>query len=339
MPKPRTSLRQASREPVRPPRTQGAPGPEASAPRYADLRIGDLFTFLSVHRNASITAAARELRVSPSQVSKAISRLESQLRVRLLSRSSRGVALSAVGRRMLPLVEEAVDRLRALARTEGAATTDLTLAAPSWLVHLFLPAIAGSLSDLRVRGLQLPPPLLRAYAAENFFDLTLVTSDVERFPETWVPTHVGEIRKALFGAPSLVEELGPQPVDATRLLSIPFVSPIYNLNGQFVPVEDDCPITHAERVIGHEAQTIGLALELAASSRQLVFGPQVAARRFLATGALAEIRVRGWDVTEPLYVVANGDRVLARVQRAIVGALRDALSGLAPGDVAPASAR
>jgi DNA-binding transcriptional LysR family regulator len=42
----------------------------------ADLRVGDLMTFLAVRRSGSITAAARELKVTPSQVSKAISRLE-----------------------------------------------------------------------------------------------------------------------------------------------------------------------------------------------------------------------------------------------------------------------
>lgn len=293
-----------------------------------DMRVGDLFTFLSVHRNASITAAARELRVTPSQVSKAITRLEGQLHMKLLARSSRGVSLSESGRRILPLVEDAVSRLRQLARDETAATTDVTLAAPSWLVHLFLPPIANALPDLRVRGLELPPPLLRAYAAENFFDLTLVTSDVERFPGAWVSTHVGSIRKALFGAPSVVHALGEQPLDVARLRGVPFVSPIFNLNGQFVPVDDDCPLGHSERTIGHEAQTIGLALELAATSEQVVFGPAVAARRYVASGALSEIRVNGWDVTEPLYVVLNGDRVLARVQKAVERALRSALQSL-----------
>ncbi len=296
------------------------------------MRLGDLFTFLAVQRNASITGAARELRVSPSQVSKAITRLEDQLHIKLLSRSSRGVSLSEGGRRLLPYVEDAVGRLRLLGRDDtSAGSTDLTLAAPSWLVHLFLPAIASSQPELRVRGLELPPPLLRAYAAENFFDLTLVTSDEQRFPGAWVSTHVGEIRKALFGTPALAQSLGTMPLDPSALKHVAFVSPIFNLNGQFVPVDDDCPLTHDDRTVGHEAQTIGLALELAATTNQLVFGPSVAARRYLSSGALVEVKVRGWDVTEPLFIVSNSDRVLARVQKAIVRALRGALRGLGSG--------
>jgi DNA-binding transcriptional LysR family regulator len=306
-----------------------SPGTLRIPPRYTDMRLGDLFTFLAVHRNASITGAARELRVSPSQVSKAVSRLEDQLNIKLLSRSSRGVSLSEGGRRLLPYVEDAVGRLRLLGRdSTNSGATDLTLAAPSWLVHLFLPAIASSQPELRVRGLELPPPLLRAYAAENFFDLTLVTSDEQRFPGAWVSTHVGEIRKALYATPELARSLGAMPLEPDALKPVAFVSPIFNLNGQFVPVDDDCPLTHDDRTVGHEAQTIGLALELAATTGQLVFGPAVAARRYLASGALVELKVRGWDVTEPLFLVTNSDRVLARVQKAIVRALRAALRGL-----------
>ena len=138
--------------------------------RIGELRLGDLSTFLAVRRAGSITGAARELRVTPSQVSKAITRLESALRVQLLSRSSRGVALSETGRRVLPHVETAVARLLLIGRAEAEALPELTVAAPSYLLGQFLPTIASSQPQLRVRGLELPPALVRAYAAENFFD-------------------------------------------------------------------------------------------------------------------------------------------------------------------------
>ena len=307
----------------------------ATSSRFADLRLSDLITFLTVYRHQSVTAAARELRVSPSHVSKSMGRLEEQLGFVLLSRGAKGVALSESGRRVLPYVEDLVSRLRRLGHEEISGAAALTLAAPSWLVHLFLPVIANAQPELRVRGLELPPPLLRGYAADNFFDLTLITSDVDRFPGAWVSTRVGEIRKGLFATPALARRLAngvSGPLDPKRVLGVPFVSPIFNLNGQFVLVDDDCPLTHADREIGHEAQTIALALEIAAVTGQLVFGPCIAARRYVESGALVEIDVRGWNVTEPLYVVCNADRVLARVQTGIVKALRAAVGDLATGE-------
>jgi DNA-binding transcriptional LysR family regulator len=296
----------------------------------SELRVGDLLTFLAVQRSESITAAARELRVTPSQVSKAIGRLEEQIHVKLLARSSRGVSLSESGRRILPHVESAVARLRQIRRADTPEEVELTFAAPSYLTGIFLPAIATSMPQLRVRGLEMPPALVRAYAAENFFDMTLLPSGLERLPSTWVATHAGTLRKVLLGTPQMARRLGPPPVAVERLEKVPFIGPVYNADGQFVPVDDDCPLPHTDRLLGHEAQTIGLALELAARSDQLVFGPAIAAKRHLDAGLLVEITVRGWDVVDPLYLACNGDRVLSKVQSTILRTVQGELAALDP---------
>src|SRR6201999_2428558 len=98
------------------------------------------------------------------------------------------------------------------------------------------------------------PALVRAYAVENFFDLALIVGD-EQLPGAWVNLAVGHVRKALYAPPELVRTLGPLPVDPRKLLELPFVTPIYNVNGQFVPADDDCPLSHSRRIPGHQSQT------------------------------------------------------------------------------------
>lgn len=297
--------------------------------RLDDLRFADVLTFLSVQRWSSITGAARALKVTPSQVSKAMARLESQLGVTLLTRSARGVQVSNAGKRILPQLEEIAGRLRRLRRDGPQESEKLTLAAPSYLTGQFLPHMALRLPSLRMRGLELPPALIRAYAAENFFDLALTIGE-EKLPATWVTVKVGETRRALFGPPAMVQALGRQPVAVEKIRELPFVCPIYNLNGQFVPVDDGCPLGYGERVLGHEAQTIGVGLQLAAGTRQVIYGPVIAARPYLDRGDLAEIAVRGWEGRDPLHVACNGERVLARTQREIVAALKERLAALDP---------
>jgi len=176
---------------------------------------------------------------------------------------------------------------------------------------------------LRVRGIELAPALVRAYAPENFFEMAILARSADRMPRTWVSVRVGEMRCGLFATPDLARRLGPAPVSVDKLRSVPFVTPIYHAEGRYFAVDDDCPLSLAERKSGHSAQTIGIALELAARAHQLVFGPVVAARRHVATGALVEIEVRGWSVREPLYVTCNADRMMAKVQTAVVKALRE----------------
>jgi len=55
-----------------------------------------------VARLGSFSAAARELAVAPSVVTKRITRLEERMRTRLIARSTRGLSLTAAGERFLP---------------------------------------------------------------------------------------------------------------------------------------------------------------------------------------------------------------------------------------------
>jgi hypothetical protein len=162
---------------------------------------------------------------------------------------------------------------------------------------------------------------MRAYATENLFQVAL-TIGAEKLPSAWVSTRAGNVRRALFGSPELGKKLGHTP-STTKLAGIPFVLPVYNSSGQFLPGDDGCPIPREERIIGHEAATIGVALELAAATNQLVFGPVLAARTLVLAGRLVEVRVPGWRLVDNLYFHANADRVLARVQKAVVEALRE----------------
>lgn len=61
------------------------------------VSLDDVSVFVAVVEKQSFSAAARELRISPSAVSKRITRLEYQLRATLINRSSRRISLSAAG--------------------------------------------------------------------------------------------------------------------------------------------------------------------------------------------------------------------------------------------------
>jgi DNA-binding transcriptional LysR family regulator len=295
-----------------------------------DVRVADLLTFLAVQRTSSITAAARELRVTPSQVSKAIARLERHTGIRLLARSTRGISLTEAGRAMVGRVLNAVAALRALRKPETQSDgLDLTIAGPSYLVTHLMPTVATSHPRLHVRGLELAPAYLRAYVTENVYDAALMVGELEGRPSTWTSDVVGEVRAALLAPPAVAAKLTPFPVSPERVRFLPFVVPTTAPSDRFVALEDACPLKREERVVGHETQTIGAALEFAAQTDRVVFGPIIAARRLIESELLVEVPVIGWSVSESLHVVCNGNRVLATVRKAMLRALRDALSTMA----------
>lgn len=74
------------------------------------MNTSDLDTLLQVVRLGSFSAAARELAVDPSSVSRVVASLEAELGARLLQRTTRKLALTEAGalfvERVAPLVEE-----------------------------------------------------------------------------------------------------------------------------------------------------------------------------------------------------------------------------------------
>ena len=292
-----------------------------------ELRLADLLTLLAVQRCGTISGASRELGVTPSQVSKAISRIERYYGVRLLSRGPRGVVPTPAARRMLPRIARAIEQIRATDGTHGDRDPELelTMAGPSYVLSYVLSAVAGLLPRARVRDLELAPAYLRAYVAEDVFDVALSPGGMHSRPASWTSDPVGEVRTVLLGRPSFVARLGPLPLTAERVRTLPFIGPAPLGRDRFVAVSDNCPLSPEERIVAHEVQTVGTALEFACQSDYLVFGPAMAAARFIESGALVEVPVAGWDVRDPLYVLCNRDRVLARVRTAVVRAAKDVL--------------
>ena len=295
-----------------------------NAPR--ELRFADIDTFLLVHRLGSVSAAARELMVTASQVSKAVRRIEEHFGVRLFQRSARGMILSEQGHRLAPRLEEILARLRDAARSDDPARERIvTIAAPSYVSAFLVPDLARAVPEMRIRSLEMPPAALRALAGESAFDAAILAG-APRLPSTWEVTLIGTCRIALFASPRVAEEIGPQPVGPQRLRPFAFVHPVCKVGGTSVPVDDDCPM--AERRRGHEAQSFGVALELAARTDQLVYGPAFAAAQQLKSGTLVEVAVQGWNNCAEMYFACNAETMLARVQSTYVEVLRQSLARL-----------
>jgi DNA-binding transcriptional LysR family regulator len=78
-----------------------------------------LHAFLAVARSRSFTAAARDLGVSRSAVSQSVRQLEAELRVTLVTRTTRSMSLTDAGRRLVKSAGPAFAQVR-------AALTDIT---------------------------------------------------------------------------------------------------------------------------------------------------------------------------------------------------------------------
>ena len=83
--------------------------------------LNDLLAFVTVARQGSFTRAAGTLGVTPSALSQAISGLEDGLKIRLLTRTTRSVAPTSAGERLMKAIGHRFDEIEA----ELDALTDL----------------------------------------------------------------------------------------------------------------------------------------------------------------------------------------------------------------------
>src|ERR1700727_3840890 len=73
--------------------------------------LADLTAFVAVADHLSFRAAASQLGVTPSALSHSMRQLEERLRLRLLHRTTRSVALTDAGLRLLERLRPAMDQI------------------------------------------------------------------------------------------------------------------------------------------------------------------------------------------------------------------------------------
>ncbi|MBI5070772.1 MAG: LysR family transcriptional regulator [Deltaproteobacteria bacterium] len=104
--------------------------------------LNALNAFIAVARHRGFAAAARHLGVSTSALSQSVRQLEARLGVSLLTRTSRTVALTDAGQRLLEhsgaAVDQALEALKTVTARPGEVTGRVRLSVPTLAVPLIL---------------------------------------------------------------------------------------------------------------------------------------------------------------------------------------------------------
>lgn len=185
--------------------------------------ISDVNAFLLVARSRGFRQAARESGVSSSALSDAVKRLEDELGVRLLNRTTRSVLPTDAGRLLLerlgPAFAEVASALGEVKSSRGRTAGELRLNVPMSAARLVLPAIV--------------PPFLKAYpdirleivTDENFVDIIESGCDAgirydERLEQDMVALPIGprQQRYALAASPHYLATRG-KPQHPSDLLA------------------------------------------------------------------------------------------------------------------------
>lgn len=168
-------------------------------------RLLDLDAFMAVAEKRSFTRAAADLDLSQSALSHTIRRLEARLGVRLLTRTSRSVAPTEAGERLLRTLRPAIDRIDVELQSIGelrerpAGTIRITTSDHAARTCLW-PALRGMLRDY-------PEVKIELHIDNGFIDLAGEGFDAgvrlgEALARDMIAVRIGpDLRMAIVGSP------------------------------------------------------------------------------------------------------------------------------------------
>jgi DNA-binding transcriptional LysR family regulator len=176
--------------------------------------LSQLAVLAAVAQNGSFRGAARELGIAPSAISHAVSSLESSLGVRLLARTTRSIAPTEAGARLLerlrPALSEIDRALETAIEARDVPAGNLRLTVPRTAAYLVLAPKLGAFAKAY------PDIVLDVVIEDRFTDVVAGGFDAgvrlgESLQRDMIAVRIGPpIRGAVVGAPSYFEKM-PRP--------------------------------------------------------------------------------------------------------------------------------
>ncbi|MDE9432650.1 LysR substrate-binding domain-containing protein [Xenorhabdus bovienii] len=250
-----------------------------------------LEVFVRVSEVRSFTAAGNQLGVSSSAISKAISRLEEKLRVRLFHRSTRTVTLTPEGtlflkrcRRILNEIEAAENEL---SQSQSVPSGKLKVSMPSIGV-LFMPKFAKFSQQYPEIELEIDSTDGLVDLIEEGFDAVIRTG--EPADSRLMARVLGSYKRVIVGSPTYFQkfEIPKKPEELINHFCMMYR---YKSTGKLDiwPINQDNPTLQLEWPTRMVTNTLDPLVSFAENSLGITCIPDLAIREQLKTGKLITI--------------------------------------------------
>jgi DNA-binding transcriptional LysR family regulator len=188
----------------------------------AQTKVNDLQAFLAVARDQSFTRAAARLGITPSALSHTIRALEERLGVRLLARTTRNVAPTEAGDRLMrsiaPLFDQIVAEVEALGALREKPAGTIRITCTDDVIELYLrPVLASFLKNYPDITLELFVDYGFTNIVEERFDAGIRLG--EAISNDMIAVRISpDWRLAVVGSPAYFERCPPPatPYDLTN---------------------------------------------------------------------------------------------------------------------------
>ncbi len=295
-----------------------------------DTNLADLNAFLAVARARGFREGARASGGSASGLSEAVRRLETQLGVRLLHRTTRTVSLTEAGQRLLERLAPALTEVQAALdvvngfRDRPAGTLRLNVAVSA--ARLTLPAVVAPFLAAY------PDILLEVFADDTFVDVLAAGCDAgiryeERLEKDMIAVPIGPRvqRFAMAGSKAYLDKHG-RPQHPSELLNHACLRGRFS-SGAMPPWEFEkggevVRITPSGPLIVQIGSAVDLVVDSAVAGAGLVYLFEDWLRPQLDSGVLEPVLKEWWPSFSGPFLYYPGHRLPPAPLRAFIDFIR-----------------
>jgi len=295
-----------------------------------DADLGDLNAFLAVARAGGFRVGARASGGSASGLSEAVRRLETQLGVRLLHRTTRSVVPTEAGQRLIERLAPALTEVQAALdvvngfrdRPAGTLRLNVAVSAARLVLPAIIPAFLAAYPDIQ----------LEVFADDSFVDVLAVGCDAgiryeERLEKDMIAVPIGPRiqRFAVAASPAYLDRCG-RPQHPSDLLNHACLRGRFSSGAmpawEFVRDGEVVRITPSGPLIVQIGSAADLVVETAVAGTGLVYLFEEWLRPQLDSGALEPVLEAWWPQFSGPFLYYPGRRLPPAPLRAFIDFIR-----------------
>ncbi|MDN7500306.1 LysR family transcriptional regulator [Burkholderia gladioli] len=292
--------------------------------------LSDLHAFVAVARANGFRGAAQATGISASGLSEAVRRLETRLGVRLLNRTTRSVAPTEAGARLLSRLAPALDEVQSALdvvngfrdRPAGTLRLNVPLSAARLVLPAIVPRFLAAYPEIR----------LEVAADESFVDVLAVGCDAgiryeERLEQDMIAVPIGPRvqRMALGASPAYLDRRG-RPAHPRELLHHECILGRFpgraTVPWDFVRDGEKLRIEPAGQLLVELGAAFDLGVDAAVAGTGLVYLFEDWLRPHFDSGALERVLEPWWDSFPGPFLYYPGRRLVPAPLRAFIDFIR-----------------
>ncbi|WP_186177240.1 LysR family transcriptional regulator [Burkholderia gladioli] len=292
--------------------------------------LSDLHAFVAVARANGFRGAAQATGISASGLSEAVRRLETRLGVRLLNRTTRSVAPTEAGARLLSRLAPALDEVQSALdvvngfrdRPAGTLRLNVPLSAARLVLPAIVPRFLAAYPEIR----------LEVAADESFVDVLAVGCDAgiryeERLEQDMIAVPIGPRvqRMALGASPAYLDRRG-RPAHPRELLHHECILGRFpgraTVPWDFVRDGKKLRIEPAGQLLVELGAAFDLGVDAALAGTGLVYLFEDWLRPHFDSGALERVLEPWWDSFSGPFLYYPGRRLVPAPLRAFIDFIR-----------------